>query len=615
MKSPRFALRETEIKQVFASSRLRQTWRNKVRAKMRTQFLPDPIEHLDFHISLTANCAQLEQLVCSGHYLPAPAHRILMEKSKGLCRQIVLPHVRDALVLQCLSDALYADIKGKAPSKRSFFEPEDHTFSTIRKSILGEPRYGSFRAWLDFQMHLFKFTENKKYVAITDIANYYDFISYAHLRNIIASQIEVRESILDMLIFILSGLLWQPDYAPRIEIGLPQMDLDATRILAHCFLYELDAFLEKGSFDFVRYMDDIDVGVDSVDDARRLFRDMDLILHTRQVRLNSGKTLILRSNEAERHFRIRENYLLNALVVRIDKKMSNGKSLDRERRHVRRALHSYYRKGKFDDGNGEKILNRLMTLAKRIDTKIDIRILNDILRRRPAARSHAFGIIEWQPLTPTVTRLVMGFLRSGIIVDELAYIEGADALVHCEARAKPHTIKAIRALVDHLAEKGFFGVYAAIWLLSKYGEAEEIFKYLIVTEKIWRSDIWLGRLVGGLSPVFAGAGSEMSFRNLVTSSKNPAAEEVMQFHAMLRTDPKTAAGVRDIVIAPNPSKRLRITHSKFLMLLSILANNALSESVKSRYIIAHKRAWSDVFYRRRVRLILTTAKLRSLVKP
>jgi hypothetical protein len=79
-----------------------------------------------------------------------------------------------------------------------------------------------------------------------------------------------------MLIFVLSGLLWQPDYAPRVEIGLPQMNIDAARILAHCFLYELNDFLEKGSIDFVRYMDDIDIGVESVDVARRLLRDLAL---------------------------------------------------------------------------------------------------------------------------------------------------------------------------------------------------------------------------------------------------------------------------------------------------------------------------------------------------
>ena len=41
---------------------------------------------------------------------------------------------------------------------------------------------------------------------------------------------------IDMLIYVLGDLLWQPDYTPRIEIGPPQINLDAPRLLAHCFL-------------------------------------------------------------------------------------------------------------------------------------------------------------------------------------------------------------------------------------------------------------------------------------------------------------------------------------------------------------------------------------------
>ena len=128
MKSPRFALRETEVRSIFTSARIKRAWKDKVRAKMLNHLLPDPIEHLDFHLGLEARCSQIAKSVCEGVYLPGAAHRVLMEKSKGLCRQIVVPNIVDALVLQCLSDSLYQDIKGKAPSKRAFFEPEDHSF-------------------------------------------------------------------------------------------------------------------------------------------------------------------------------------------------------------------------------------------------------------------------------------------------------------------------------------------------------------------------------------------------------------------------------------------------------------------------------------------------------
>src|SRR5262245_268733 len=69
------------------------------------------------------------------------------------------------------------------------------------------PQYGSYKSWLDFQKEILKFAQQRDYIIVTDIANYYDFINYTHLRNIIAGTINVRESILDFLIFVLSSLL------------------------------------------------------------------------------------------------------------------------------------------------------------------------------------------------------------------------------------------------------------------------------------------------------------------------------------------------------------------------------------------------------------------------
>jgi hypothetical protein len=81
---------------------------------------------------------------------------------------------------------------------------------------------------------------------------------------------------------------------PRVEVGLPQINVDAPRLLAHCFLYELDAFLASDpTRDFVRYMDDIDVGVDTIAAAKQVLKSIDLVLQTKQVRLNSGKGLCL----------------------------------------------------------------------------------------------------------------------------------------------------------------------------------------------------------------------------------------------------------------------------------------------------------------------------------
>jgi len=184
MKSPRFSLRESSLRPILDRANLRRVWDKKVRHAMRQQFLLDPIDHIDFHQSLASNCGCIEALIFSGSYAPGQTRRILQEKSKGLCRQLVIPAVQDALILQCLSDAMYRDIRNKEPTSNAFFEPSDHHFSNS-KAVFHRSEYGSFRAWLNFQQELFRFSKTRDYIVITDVANYYDTISYAHLRNVI----------------------------------------------------------------------------------------------------------------------------------------------------------------------------------------------------------------------------------------------------------------------------------------------------------------------------------------------------------------------------------------------------------------------------------------------
>ncbi len=197
--SPRFKLRQKEIAKVINKGRLKATWKNKVRAALRDQFLPDPIDFYDYQIGINRIADRLETTVLSGNYVPRSPKRITQEKSKGLC------------------------------------------------------------------------------IVVTDIANYYDFINYTRLRNVVAGTIKVRETILDFLIFVLSSILWQPDYTPRFEVGLPQINTDAPRILAHCFLFELDKVLaEFPRVDYARFMDDIDLGVDSILEAKQILKQIDL---------------------------------------------------------------------------------------------------------------------------------------------------------------------------------------------------------------------------------------------------------------------------------------------------------------------------------------------------
>jgi hypothetical protein len=62
-------------------------------------------------------------------------------------------------------------------------------------------------------------------------------------------------------------------------------------MVAHAFLFEVDQLLQdKVGTDFVRWLDDIDFGCDSVSDAQDILRALDELLLSRGLHLNFAAT-------------------------------------------------------------------------------------------------------------------------------------------------------------------------------------------------------------------------------------------------------------------------------------------------------------------------------------
>ncbi len=591
MRSPRFDIRAKKLRTIFSPQNIERIWKEKVKVSMRDQFMCDGIENFDFHVSRKIESQKLSHLILSGDYVPQKAQRILVEKSKGLCRQLVIPSIRDAIVLQCLSDALYSEIKGKAPTSKAFFEPKDHKFSSPPSG------YGTFAAWLNFQKELFEFSKTRKFVVVTDIANYYDSISYVHLRNAIASISGVDECVIDMLIYVLGDLLWQPDYTPRIEVGLPQINLDAPRLLAHCFLYELDSYLASDpGRDFVRYMDDIDIGVDTIVDAKRALKTVDLVLQTKQVRLNSGKTVILTRPEAIRHFRIFENARLDSVQASVDHRVRHGLPLDRQRAHVEARIRQGLRKKSFDAGNGEKVLKRWLGLAAKTGAVVKPEALEDLVKRRPSVRENVYSLIRSRPLTASIAGILARASQSGLLVDDAAMVEMSNYLVETFVKNKRcHAM--LEAVIASNDPQSYFGLYSRLWLLSKYGTPAQILTTLRDARNIWSPHERLGRLAASFMPLFYGSPEELPLKRLLGDTLNSGVRDTYKFHMKLATDLPTFKAMFDALKAPNPSRGTGITHAKFLCLLSALKNPAAPVAQITTLRANHSRAFEDAYYK------------------
>jgi hypothetical protein len=78
--------------------------------------------------------------------------------------------------------------------------------------------------------------DSYQYIVVTDIANYFDCIPLASLRNTLASCGKFSENLLNFLFYLLEAFSWRPYYMPHSGVGLPQINFDAPRLLAHAYL-------------------------------------------------------------------------------------------------------------------------------------------------------------------------------------------------------------------------------------------------------------------------------------------------------------------------------------------------------------------------------------------
>jgi hypothetical protein len=317
-------------------------------------------------------------------------------------------------------------------------------------------------------------------------------------------------------------MLWQPDYMPRVQVGLPQINLDAPRLLAHCFLFEIDRVLvNQNGIDFARYMDDIDIGVDSIAAAKRVLRDIDLSLQTRQIRLNSGKTQILSRHDATKHFRIRENAFFNRLQDSIERKLRMQGAIDREQKFLSRAIHVGLQRYSFHGGMGEKILKRCINYARRYEAEIDSVDFLNLLFGWPGCRAELLR--WWQHSMRREGKLneLKEFVASDEIVDHHALIAVADALVSARLPSTQRTGRFLREISGCLDQKTEWGLYAKLWIASKYGSTQELMRLVESSVSIWISQEHLSRLVTGIYPRILNSRYLGKFKALINRSGNP----------------------------------------------------------------------------------------------
>lgn len=604
MRSPKFQYQIKKLNAIFAERKLRDYWKGRVRKHLTRQPFLDLIDHRDFDSDIRFKVARLRGKIADATYAPSAPKVYLVEKSKGLCRQMLSISPEDLLVLEVLSRVVFHQIKKQAPSRNAFFEPDTGDFRKRLSNL--ESDYGAFASWKKFQLQVFQFARESRYVITADVANFYDFINFTHLRNIVAGLGTVSEGYLDLLIFTLRKLSWTPDYMPDVGIGLPQIESTAPRVLAHSMLFEVDRLVvDRSGVNYARFMDDMDFGAESVAVAKSIVRDVDLTLQARGLRLNSSKTRIMTAKDAFSHFCIRENSKLSILERRLEKTTSivARRALAS---HLRARYEMWWRPGhgrtpdrdnaRFFSGNGNKILKWTWRLLIEAGSSIPDEDLIWCIKKEPALRSIAFQHLSRSGDAENAISKILHYILRGNFVDDESLLSFARFVANSSIAPSVAVTKNLQLVNRVFLRNINVGWMASAIVALKMFPLDELFSVAQQGADCARTDDWAARVLAGLYPRFARSPYEVKYIDLVRSIENAQAESVLNHNMKLAMEKAYAKRHEYYLSRPNGSLPLGISFPKALQILCLKGNAAFSAEY-AKIVAGHPVLTSDPVFK------------------
>jgi hypothetical protein len=336
---------------------LREAWKE-VRDRFREDLVRDALLHLDYQHDLDKRLNELAAEVRSGRYRVLAPWFVKCGKGRGLFRIHTFLDVKDLVLLHGITRRIVGPILKKAPTRTAYFSRSQHRHGPTTPLPAGYPW---LLQWKAFQRHILRFSKTYPFLVTTDISGYYDHIQHGLLRQVVLRLADASVEVVDLLFFILEDLTHRPQYIPNVFVGLPVIDYDAPRLLAHAFLFELDGTLfSQPGLEFTRWMDDYDVGVKSFQDAKRALSLITQSLRKYYLMPNAAKTRILRGSQLDSIFHFRENTWLSRRENRTKIAGMRGKNLPQVRTQLRRRFAEWIRTR--PQGNWTQVLKRYYTL-------------------------------------------------------------------------------------------------------------------------------------------------------------------------------------------------------------------------------------------------------------
>lgn len=498
-------IRNARLQNVLSDRRLKDAWKKSVRHGLRNQALQDLHDYLDVHRNITSLVERIRNDVARGTFRPREFEVITQEKRLGVCRRLVIPSAVDAIVLQALVDFIEPILLRGEPTDSAYYG-RSHQPPSVH-DVDDSFAYVWWKLWPEFQERIWEFSDKYDYVVFTDVANYFDAIPLGRLRNRLASIGRFDEEVLDLLFYLVEAFVWRPDFIPFSGTGLPQIDFDAPRLLAHTYLYEIDRLLKhETQTEFVRWMDDIDFGAGSLGEAKAVLSQVDLRLGSLGLRVNMGKSAILPAQQALHHLWIRENRRLTLLSKLLANAVNPVASRKRIAAYAEMRFKIFYKASPV--GAWEKVLKRYVTLFRRTTHMGFDRWAEEVLINFPSVRPWVLDYLAEVGYSPARFRMLERFLLDGHCVDDTSRFKSCRVLaewsipLRSPTRGRCLTLAKKVGIPDATAVSGFAG---GLWLMAKHGSPPEVGSYLQDSRHVWIRSEWGGRQVAAVTPLLSEA--------------------------------------------------------------------------------------------------------------
>lgn len=499
-------LRKEALSKLFEKKEVSKIWRKIVRGQLRSLDFKDLYDHYDFNYNIEERAKAIRNELLNGTYRVSLPLIYRLEKKFGVCRHIVIPQPADALMLQVLVEHVAEQIVKYQPSDNAFYSRDKHNVGKPHET----DEYGlSFRQqWKKLQKEIYRFNDEKKLLIVTDLSNYYDSIGINELKKVFLGYIEANEVLVDVLFRVIEEISWKPDYLPYSARGLPTSNLEAIRLLAHSFLFELDEVLDKRTNkNFTRWMDDIVIGVNTRREAIELISSVSDMLKSRGLALNLSKTAIYNTQEARYHFQIEENRYLDSFedIKRGDKNYSKATAELRKNfnKHFKDQSPKYW----------DKIAKRYITaFGKTKSTRLLSEIV-DVYLNYPDLRSNLLFYLAKIGYSKRSSNKLQSILASIDVFDDISLFKLANLITLWEVPLKDNAMNFLDSVDNKLVSAAFKSknpadFYSALWFKSKYNHPEELNRFIKKYQNLWQSDSFLRRQV-----------TAVMSRLLVTNSK------------------------------------------------------------------------------------------------